>query len=120
MAASRKPSTHRPRIAPLPRDVLTALDAPPLYARVDMVRGAGGELLLMELEVIEPFLFPKDGPQIGAMLGAALARKLTLTPDLADRQAPAWLSRRHATVDVEAVTWRPRSGPRIGSNTHSS
>jgi glutathione synthase/RimK-type ligase-like ATP-grasp enzyme len=58
------------------QNVLTALDTPPLYARVDMVRGAGGELLLMELEVIEPFLFPKDGPQIGAMLGAALAKRL--------------------------------------------
>src|SRR5262249_33937104 len=40
------------------RAVLEALDEPPLYARVDMVRGADGELLLMELEVIEPFLFP--------------------------------------------------------------
>ncbi len=56
--------------------VLAALDAPPLYARVDMVRGQGGELLLMELEVIEPFLFPKDGPRIGPMLGAALAKRL--------------------------------------------
>lgn len=58
------------------RNVLTALDSPPLYARVDMVRGASGELLLMELEVIEPFLFPKDGPQIAPMLGAALAKRL--------------------------------------------
>jgi hypothetical protein len=41
-----------------------------------MVRGQGGELLLMELEVIEPFLFPKEGPQIGAMLGAALKKRL--------------------------------------------
>jgi hypothetical protein len=30
----------------------------------------------MELEVIEPFLFPKEGPQIGAMLGAALKKRL--------------------------------------------
>jgi glutathione synthase/RimK-type ligase-like ATP-grasp enzyme len=57
-------------------DVLGALDVPPLYARVDMVRGAGGELLLMELEVIEPYFYPKDGPHIGASLGAALARRL--------------------------------------------
>jgi glutathione synthase/RimK-type ligase-like ATP-grasp enzyme len=69
-------------IDPSPRDlasaqaVLTALDAPPLYARVDMVRGQAGELLLMELEVIEPFLFPKDGPHIGEMLGAALKKRL--------------------------------------------
>lgn len=58
------------------RAVLQALDEPPLYARVDMVRGATGKLLLMELEVIEPFLFPSDGPGIGAMLGAGLKRRI--------------------------------------------
>ena len=69
-------------IDPAPADraaaqlVLGVLEAPPLYARVDMVRGADGRLLLMELEVLEPYLFPQDGPQIGAMLGAALKRRL--------------------------------------------
>ena len=69
-------------IDPAPADraaaqrVLDVLDVTPLYARVDMVRGEQGNLLLMELEVLEPFLFPEEGPQIGAMLGAALARKL--------------------------------------------
>lgn len=69
-------------IDPAPADraaaqrVLDVLDVTPLYARVDMVRGEAGHLLLMELEVLEPFLFPEEGPQIGAMLGAALARKL--------------------------------------------
>lgn len=58
------------------RNVLTALDTVPLYARVDMVRGPNGELLLMELEVIEPYLYPKDGPQVGAMLGAALKSRI--------------------------------------------
>jgi hypothetical protein len=52
------------------------MDETPLYARVDMVRGQDGRLLLMELEVIEPFLFPHDGPGIGAMLGRALERRL--------------------------------------------
>jgi glutathione synthase/RimK-type ligase-like ATP-grasp enzyme len=71
-------------IDPSPQDraaaqrVLDVLATPPLYARVDMVRGAGGGLLLMELEVLEPYLFPEDGPQIGAMLGAALARRLAI------------------------------------------
>ena len=55
---------------------LAAAPAPPVYARVDMVRGADGTLLLMELEVIEPYLYPKDGPQIGAMLGKALRRRI--------------------------------------------
>lgn len=58
------------------RAVLEALDEPQLYARVDMVRGADGGLLLMELEVIEPYLFPVDGPGIGAMVGKALRRRL--------------------------------------------
>ena len=69
-------------ITPAPRDLqhaaaaLDVLDETPLYARVDMVRGANGELLLMEMEVIEPYLFPQDGPGIGAMLGEALAKRI--------------------------------------------
>jgi glutathione synthase/RimK-type ligase-like ATP-grasp enzyme len=58
------------------RAVLEALDAPPLYARVDLVRGVDGRLLLMELEVIEPSLFTKEGPQMGALLAKALKRRL--------------------------------------------
>jgi glutathione synthase/RimK-type ligase-like ATP-grasp enzyme len=59
------------------RAVLDVVDEMPLYARVDMVRGEDGKLLLMELEVIEPYLFPKDGPGIGAMLGKALRKRLS-------------------------------------------
>lgn len=58
------------------RAVLAALDAPPLYARVDMVRGAGGKLALMELEVIEPYLFPAQGPDGGRKLAATFAGAL--------------------------------------------
>ncbi|MEP7210603.1 MAG: hypothetical protein ABI740_07175 [Alphaproteobacteria bacterium] len=70
------------KVEPSPADkarasaVLEALDAPPLYARVDMVRGADGGLMLMELEVLEPYLFPAEGPAIGVMLAAALKRRL--------------------------------------------
>lgn len=70
------------KVEPVPADlarasaVLEALEAPPLYARVDMVRGADGGLMLMELEVLEPYLFPVEGPGIGAMLAAALQRRL--------------------------------------------
>jgi hypothetical protein len=56
--------------------VLEALEERPLYARVDMVRAPEGHLMLMELEVIEPYLYPVNGPGIGAMLGKALARRL--------------------------------------------
>src|SRR5262249_28001201 len=58
------------------RAVLEALDAPPLYARVDLVRGEDGRLLVMELAVIEPSLFTAEGPQMGAMLARALKRRL--------------------------------------------
>jgi glutathione synthase/RimK-type ligase-like ATP-grasp enzyme len=58
------------------RAVLDIMDDAPLYARVDMVRGDSGDLLLMELEVIEPYLFPGEGPGIGVMLGKALRKRL--------------------------------------------
>lgn len=58
------------------RAVLDALDAPPLYARIDMVRDASGRLMLMELEAIEPFLFPEQGPQVMDMIAAGLRKRL--------------------------------------------
>ncbi len=48
----------------LSRRALAAVDQPPLYARVDMVRDGDGQFRLMELELIEPSLFlghAKDG-----------------------------------------------------------
>lgn len=69
-------------VDPTPEDraaaqaVLDVMAPPPLYARVDMVRGSNGGLMLMELEVLEPYLYPVQGPQIGAMLGKALRRRL--------------------------------------------
>lgn len=51
---------------------LSALDEVPLYARVDMLRGEDGGLMLMELELIEPFLYPLQGPELGARVFEAL------------------------------------------------
>ncbi len=56
--------------------VIGMLDEVPLYGRVDMVRGSDGRLLLMELELIEPFLYPLQGPDLGPRLIAALQRRL--------------------------------------------
>lgn len=56
--------------------VVDAINQSPLYARIDMVRGEDGGLLLMEAELIEPFLYPAQGPQLGAMLAAAIDRRL--------------------------------------------
>lgn len=50
--------------------------ATPLYARIDMVRGDDGDLLLMEAELIEPFLYPLQGPRLGAMLAQAITNRL--------------------------------------------
>ena len=55
--------------------ILSMLDQRPLYARVDMVRNENGELLVMELELIEPFLYPLQGPELGERIRHALYRK---------------------------------------------
>lgn len=56
--------------------ILDTLDETPLYARVDMLRGAEGELLLMELELIEPYLYPLQGPKLGERMAEAVASRL--------------------------------------------
>lgn len=56
--------------------VLDALETTPLYARVDMLRADSGELYLMELELIEPYLYPVQGPQLGKRMAEAIAKKL--------------------------------------------
>ena len=62
----------------LARRVLVAVPGPPLlYARVDMMRGPAGGLLLMELELVEPYLYPEQGPGMGQAFAEALERVLT-------------------------------------------
>lgn len=48
------------------RSVLDALDYTPLYARVDLLRGLDGGLKLIELEMIEPYLYLAHSPGEGA------------------------------------------------------
>ena len=57
--------------------ILDLLEAPPLYARVDMLRGDDGALRLMELELIEPYLYPLQGAELGPRMAAALHRRLS-------------------------------------------
>lgn len=47
-----------------------------LYARVDMARGPDGQLALMELELIEPYLYPEQGPGMGERFAQALSDML--------------------------------------------
>jgi hypothetical protein len=74
---------HEPRPGELEqcRAVLDAAaqitgEADLLYARVDMVRGLNGELAVMELEIIEPYLYPEQGPGMGAVFARALKDRL--------------------------------------------
>ena len=50
----------------------------PLYARIDMVRGGDSTLLLMEAEAIEPYLYPQQGPELGARMAEAIERRLAM------------------------------------------
>ncbi len=52
--------------------VLDCVEGDLLYARVDMLRGLDGKLALIELELIEPYLYPQQGPQMGATFARAL------------------------------------------------
>ncbi|MEQ9507334.1 MAG: hypothetical protein RLO80_13830 [Hyphomonas sp.] len=58
------------------RAIIGTLDEAPLYGRVDMLRGPDGGLLLMELEVIEPYLYPIEGPELGQRMADAVSIRL--------------------------------------------
>lgn len=55
---------------------LAAIDAPLLYARIDMVPGADGRWLLMEAELIEPDFYLGVDPVRGAGFATALRESL--------------------------------------------
>ncbi len=67
-------------LQPTPEDldaahsVLNHVDEPLLYARVDMIRGIDGQLKLIELEIIEPYLYPLFAPQMGHLFAKAYAK----------------------------------------------
>ncbi len=48
----------------------------PLYARIDMLSQSDGHLALMEAELIEPYLYPVQGPELGERLARAIARRV--------------------------------------------
>lgn len=71
--------THHPSVDEIAQAsaIIEALpfDAP-LYARIDMLEGENSNLLLMEAELIEPYLYPEQGPNMGQTLAEAIAREL--------------------------------------------
>lgn len=56
--------------------VLAAAPAPPLYARIDLIRLPDGQLALMELEAIEPDLYVDHGDDVAGKLADALVARL--------------------------------------------
>jgi hypothetical protein len=69
-----QPTTHQLDIA---QSVVDAVKGPLLYARVDMVENDENQLLLMELELIEPYLYPSHAAQMGARFASAYLRLLS-------------------------------------------
>jgi glutathione synthase/RimK-type ligase-like ATP-grasp enzyme len=69
-----------PELLEAARGVLACLEAPPLQARVDLVRLEGGALALMELELIEPSLYFRTHPRAAANFADALERWVARTP----------------------------------------
>ncbi|MEM1195199.1 MAG: hypothetical protein AAGH57_03760 [Pseudomonadota bacterium] len=74
---------HEEVYAPSPKDQAAAqaiLNAvpfdTPLYARVDTLRMEDGALAVMEAELIEPYLYPVQGPQLGERLAEAIAKRV--------------------------------------------
>ncbi|MFM5916857.1 MAG: RimK family alpha-L-glutamate ligase [Novosphingobium sp.] len=47
----------------------------PTYARIDMVRLESGQLAVIEAELIEPYLYPEQGPEFGGRLADALLQR---------------------------------------------
>jgi glutathione synthase/RimK-type ligase-like ATP-grasp enzyme len=60
----------------LAETVIAALPEAPLYARVDLLRLADDSLALMELEAIEPDLYPHMAPELPGRLADAVAARL--------------------------------------------
>ena len=56
---------------------LLPFDQPPLYARIDMVRLDDGQLAVIEAELIEPYLYPEQGPNLGLLLAEGMRRRLS-------------------------------------------
>ena len=68
---------------PSPEDLATATSVvaalpfeAPLYCRIDMARLPSGELAVMEAEMIEPYLYPEQGAELGMLMAQAITRRL--------------------------------------------
>lgn len=76
--AARAVTSPSPEALAVAEGVLAACPHPLHYARVDLIRGLDGGLMLMELQVIEPELFLECAADDGAAFAAAFAKGLQL------------------------------------------
>ena len=60
----------------LARRCLDAVEGMLLHARVDIVRDLEGRLALIEMELVEPYLYPEQAPGGGGALGEVFAEAL--------------------------------------------
>ena len=73
------PTTEHLSVA---KHILNVLDYSPLYARIDLLRGRDGGLKLIELELVEPYLYLPHSDGEGAdnkgaqMLAKTVRRRL--------------------------------------------
>ena len=58
--------------------IISHLDEPPLYARVDLVTDKNNDPLLMELELVEPSLFLQTKPEAAEFFAEALLNRASL------------------------------------------
>jgi len=65
--------TEMQRVA---EQVLSQVPFDLMYARIDLMRGLDGAFALMELELIEPYLYPEQADLLGPHWAAALAKQL--------------------------------------------
>ncbi|MXO97300.1 hypothetical protein GRI34_12820 [Erythrobacter aquimaris] len=49
----------------------------PLYCRIDMARLPDGKLAVMEAEMIEPYYYPEQGPELGSRMAKAILARLS-------------------------------------------
>ena len=63
-----EPAVAPPDAIDLARLALSTVKPIPLYARVDLVRLNSGQTAVMELELIEPYLYPDYSPTFGNLL----------------------------------------------------
>ncbi len=67
----------KPDLEAAARLAVDAVEPPPLYARVDLVRGPTGVWLIMELELIEPSLYLRTNPEAAVRFAEAFDVRMT-------------------------------------------